>query len=481
VSTITSGDPFVRLYDNTTIKGDIWWGRSGNYMGINSVGINTAINPNGGNILLGTSTEYGSGFRLQVNGSAYITGIVYSNSGFYINSGQYTGITEAPYTGMYMTNSSSSDGFGALLVTSRTDVARPIIFGTSNGSVSVERLRITPAGVLSGTTAAFSNALTVNGHNVWTVGNDGAGSGLDADLLDGRDSSGYMTQSQGSISFQLGSYTGWYKIARSSEAVNGAGLRGGFKVIVAATGNYLTPTQDEITGFKDWVTTAVITSVVGGNGSIFQNYRITYDANYSYLEGYISYYFGGDQDIYITSLVHGLNGLTWSPMTGLVQASTTSNGAVSIGKVGNGLTVPYFRSSGGIQFGNGSSTLNYYEEGTFTPSSLGSTFSSISVVHGKYVRIGNQVTVNCKWTVTPGAAGRNYVVFDLPFAFNSVSSNGFTGAVTNYNEGFSVYSSNVGTTVRNSSGSATQQYVEAVYISTSANTALQLMMTYVTF
>ena len=157
VSTITSGDPFVRLYDNTTIKGDIWWGRSGGYMGVNSLGTGsiTAINPFGGNILLGTSTEYGSGFRLQVNGSAYITGIVYSNAGFYINSGQYNSIAETPYTGMYMTGSSSSDGFGALLITSRTDIARPIIFGTSNGSVSVERFRIAPGGA-----ATFSSSIS---------------------------------------------------------------------------------------------------------------------------------------------------------------------------------------------------------------------------------------------------------------------------------------------------------------------------------
>jgi hypothetical protein len=139
-------------------------------------------------------------------------------------------------------------------------------------------------------------------------------------------------------------------------------------------------------------------------------------------------------------------------------------------------------SSSGIKFGNGSSNLNYYEEGTFTPSSVGTSFSSISVVHGKYVRIGNQVTVNCKWTVTPGGTGRNYVVFNLPFAFVITTSNGFTGAVSNYNEGFSSsYSSNVGTTVRNSSGSDTQQYVEAVYISTNAGSSLQLMMTYFTF
>ncbi len=327
----------------------------------------------------------------------------------------------------------------------------------------------------------FNSAITVGGNTVWTSANDGSGSGLDADLLDGRDSGGYMTQSQGGIEFAQGTYTGWYKLARSSQAAGGAGLRGSFKIIVAATGNYLVPSQDEITGFKDWSTNASISSIASSPDSIFQNYRITYDSDYSYLEGYVSYYFGGGQSIVINSYVNGLNGLTWTPYTGTVQASSTSSGAVSIGKVNNGFTVPYLRSAGGIKFGSGSSTLNYYEEGTFTPSSVGTDFSSVSVVHGKYVRIGNQVTVNCKWTVTPGGTGRKYIVFNLPFAFVVTPSNGFTGAVSNYNEGFSAYSSNVGTTVRNSSSSDTQQYVEAVYTSANANSSLQLMMTYFTF
>jgi hypothetical protein len=74
VSTITSGDPFVRLYDNTTIKADIWWGRSGNYMGVNSLGAGsiTAINPNGGVVLIGTITSTGSARRLQVAGDVFV-------------------------------------------------------------------------------------------------------------------------------------------------------------------------------------------------------------------------------------------------------------------------------------------------------------------------------------------------------------------------------------------------------------------------
>jgi hypothetical protein len=326
----------------------------------------------------------------------------------------------------------------------------------------------------------FNSAITVGGNTVWTSANDGSGSGLDADLLDGRDSGGYMTQTQGGIEFQQGSYTGWYKLARSSQAPSGAGLRGSFKIIVAATGNYLTPSQDEITGFKDWTTNATISSIASSADSIFQNYRITYDADYSYLEGYVSYYFGGSQDIVINSYVNGLNGLTWSPYTGTVQASSTSNGAVSIGKVNNGFTVPYLRSAGGVKFGSGSSTLNYYEEGTFTPSNLNSNMSSVTPTWGRYVRVGSQVTINVRWAVEPGGTGQKYIVFNLPFAFNNTSNISYTGAVSNYNNGLSSNSSNVGTSVRNSSSSDTQQYVEAVF-TTNASTTMLFSMTYFTF
>jgi len=172
-----------------------------------------------------------------------------------------------------------------------------------------------------------STTLTYGDSTIWTAANDGSGSGLDADLLDGRDSGGFVTKVYGGISFPQGSYTGWYKLARSSQAVGGSGGRGGFRIIVATTGNYVTPAQDEIIGFKDWTNSLIISSVQASGGTIFTNYRLTYDSDYTYLEGYVSYYFGGDQSIAIVSYEHGLNGLTWSPMSGNIQASTTSSGA----------------------------------------------------------------------------------------------------------------------------------------------------------
>jgi hypothetical protein len=110
-----------------------------------SLQTNMAIFPNG-NTTIGTSTYYGS-YKL------YVQGIVASSTGFLIDSGQYTSISGVPYIGIFATEAASSDGFGALLISSRTDTARPIIFGTSNGSVSVERLRIAAGGAVTATSS----------------------------------------------------------------------------------------------------------------------------------------------------------------------------------------------------------------------------------------------------------------------------------------------------------------------------------------
>lgn len=183
-----------------------------------------------------------------------------------------------------------------------------------------------------------------------------------------------------------------------------------------------------------------------------------------------------------------------------IKHYTESNLGLSIGYAGanwtyiqacynNGTTAPLLLNAyggevrvgaGGLKFSNGSTALNYYEEGTFTPNNLNSNMSAVTPTFGRYVRIGNQVTINVRWSVEPGGTGQKYLVFNLPFAFNIASGVSYTGSVSNYNSGLSAYSSNVGTSVRNSSSSDTQQYVEAVFISNTSTTML-FSMTYFTF
>jgi hypothetical protein len=134
----------------------------------------------------------------------------------------------------------------------------------------------------------------------------------------------------------------------------------------------------------------------------------------------------------------------------------------------------------GVKFGNGSTVLNYYEEGTFSATPISTSFNSATATFGRYTRIGNQITINVKWAVQPPSTGRYNIVFNIPFAFYNDNNISYTGAVSNYNSGTSAYSSNVGTSVRNSSSSLTQQYVEAVFTS-NTNTDIHFSMTYFTF
>jgi len=66
-----------------------------------------------------------------------------------------------------------------------------------DGNDSTAFLIKTSGGTVSGATD-FTNTLTKSGNTVWHAGNDGAGSGLDADLLDGQSSTAFPLVGSGS-------------------------------------------------------------------------------------------------------------------------------------------------------------------------------------------------------------------------------------------------------------------------------------------
>ena len=72
------------------------------------------------------------------------------------------------------------------------------LFDTAAAGVQVQAGGTTRFRV-SNTSAEFSVPLTVQGNSIWHAGNDGDGSGLDADLLDGKQGNLFVTNTDGSI------------------------------------------------------------------------------------------------------------------------------------------------------------------------------------------------------------------------------------------------------------------------------------------
>lgn len=114
------------------------------------------------------------------------------------------------------------------------------------------------------------------------------------------------------------------------------------------------------------------------------------------------------------------------------------NGVFSIGLAGNGtadavvsFTTPLTVNTSGVKFQNGSSYLNYYEQGNWTPQLYaGATaFTMTGINAGKYIRIGNQVTVNGHLNWSGGSGSGMVKIEGLPFASSGVRSAGSIGAV----------------------------------------------------
>ena len=145
------------------------------------------------NVLIGTTTDDGVN-KLQVSGTAKLT-----------SSGTSVPITIENTGGINTPLMNFEGGVGALQVKNsgsgdysilNTSGANEIKFNdnTANGLVFIagnnNQLKINT------TIADFTNVPSIGGVPVWYAGNDGAGSGLDADLLDGIDSLSFVRSDQ---------------------------------------------------------------------------------------------------------------------------------------------------------------------------------------------------------------------------------------------------------------------------------------------
>lgn len=84
-------------------------------------------------------------------------------------------------------------------------------------------------------------------------------------------------------------------------------------------------------------------------------------------------------------------------------------------------------AAGGVKFGSGATTLNYYEQGTWTPRLKNGSFTTNAGTSnvGWYTRIGNLITVGgtLDWGAGSGAQdGNSLQITCLPFASSNVSN-----------------------------------------------------------
>jgi hypothetical protein len=84
-------------------------------------------------------------------------------------------------------------------------------------------------------------------------------------------------------------------------------------------------------------------------------------------------------------------------------------------------------AASGVKFGSGATTLNYYEEGTWTPQlywSAGGVYNMSGINCGRYTKVGNVVNLQfqLQWgSYNGGASGGTLRVGPVPFANNSAS------------------------------------------------------------
>jgi len=166
------------------------------------------------------------------------------------------------------------------------------------------------------------------------------------------------TTSSGSLTAVANTaYAGWYRIARSSSVTGSGGTRGGVKVTVTATGNYLGPTQDVVYAFKDWTTTCVLDRVEDRLGGYFSKFRIALDADTAYVEGYLpSLNIGGNSTFSVVVESYGYVLDNWSAYNENLTAGLSSPTASSeLAVVVNGTNFANLGASGNVGIGTAAS------------------------------------------------------------------------------------------------------------------------------
>ena len=118
---------------------------------------------------------------------------------------------------------------------------------------------------------------------------------------------------------------------------------------------------------------------------------------------------------------NGTTALTVNTNEGIQILNCLGVGNATPSTSGAGITFPATQSAS-----TDANTLDDYEEGTFSPTVIGTSTAgtaSYAVQVGRYTKIGNRVTFNIYMEYSGGTGSGNLRVTGLPFTSNSVSGN----------------------------------------------------------
>ena len=248
------------------------------------------------------------------------------------------------------------------------------------------------------------------------------------------------------------------KVTSAGLQINGAGnVITGLGIDDNATSTAITIDASENVGIgvipKSW--TAVWTAVqYGGNSSIMT--QTTAGAGKAFYQLQNAYHNGAWK--YISTDVASLQKQESGVHTFLVAPSGTADAAIIwttamtidnaadvtvttgnlvIGTSGKGIDFSANGNAGGMS----SEVLDDYEEGTYTPSVLGSsgsgTWNGTSINYGNYTKVGNVVTYVFQLAGTVSGSSGSYGLFQLPFQIKTgTKATGFFGYAYNPQIGF---------------------------------------------
>lgn len=149
---------------------------------------------------------------------------------------------------------------------------------------------------------------------------------------------------------------------------------------------------------------------------------------------------------------------------------TLSTGNLVIGTAGKGIDFSVNSHAAGMT----SELLNWYEEGTWTPTDASGAGLSLTITYAKYVRIGKSVTINAFVTYPATASTAAATIGGLPF---SVASNNYPPATFASNSGTALSGFGNATAKTISIGTAAD-YATAVANSTLSGKNLVISLTY---